>query len=533
MPNLTATLPETEQSITRPVVFGIIEQISAITKITKDAEIYFPGDLGKIRQPGSGIDNETKEAKIGSARRIFVEVREIPEADYMSEAGATARDHMPVFYDDKVGVRITPRYVNTRVEISFKYQTPSRSEVLRWRDDIYIRHSSNRDTNSHDIKYSYALPEAFIELLEAIHTNREAVDGYKDTLLEYVVNHSTNRLTLVGDLTNKTSKFVIAEKQVRVLGNFDFQGVSEKEERNQETGTYSISFNYVFNYDKPTTCHVYYPIIVHNNLLPNKFIEFVNTDYNIDNVPKRYSINNRALAMFNAYERLDKILDVDPIIRIPFEDDFILPEPIIGTATFMSVLSTIDDKDKKSLFNIKEMGDYKFDDDILSFILGSEYTYINKLYQSPIEMIAILNGKIDYNLLEMDSDGNIKSKVELSLRDTIRVKFAIVTDYSFLTMSVINRLKKYPKACSKILQSVREAFIDNPGIKRLGDKRLLTDKDLKPILRYLIGIDIRPDPHIEDPNDVFSHLKGRDLALLSKIISRLKTVQLGYLVGKS
>jgi DUF2075 family protein len=48
-------------------------------------------------------------------------------------------EHPTVFYDSKLQVSLAPIYVTTDVSLNVKYRTPSRTEALRWQDDLRVR----------------------------------------------------------------------------------------------------------------------------------------------------------------------------------------------------------------------------------------------------------------------------------------------------------------------------------------------------------------------------------------------------------
>lgn len=530
MPNLVMTIPENTQAVTRPVIFGIINQINKITKIKNDVRVFFPGELGKATQPGSGIDDKDRSALLASNNYIFINVKESPVMEEMSYLGRSRGEHAPIFNDSKLEFRITPIYTSTNVEIEFRYRTPSLTEANRWRDDILYRYSNHRDINLHEISYHYSLPEPIESLLKVIHSTREEKDGYGDSLLEYILSHGSNRITVVGDITNNENKLAIAETQMRIIGQFDFQGAPEKESLDKDNFSWNIGFTYKFTYDKPTACNIVYPIIVHNQLLPSEYIAFNNHSYNVDDYSKRFSHSLGALSMFEAQDQVSNIIDVDNTIRLPPEDDFVLESYLPGTQPFLMALCTVDESDLKYFLDLGELGDYAMDPDILTFIKESEYPYITRPYQSALFIDYLKNGKLFLDTIECTNEAKIYSKEMVSIRDVSRIKVSVVTDYKLIHRDAIDRLRKYPRAAAKILKCVREAFISNPGIDTLGNKRLITRRDLAPILDYLLGTDIRANVNQYDVNDITGHLDPYDLSIYENNIKRLKTIQISSVI---
>ena len=63
----------------------------------------------------------------------------------ITSTDAYGRHTYPIFKDTKLGVYLTPVYSKTNVTINFKYRTPSKTEAMRWRDDMRNKLSQMRD----------------------------------------------------------------------------------------------------------------------------------------------------------------------------------------------------------------------------------------------------------------------------------------------------------------------------------------------------------------------------------------------------
>jgi hypothetical protein len=252
MPNVSVTVPEIDQSVSRPVIFAIIEEVKNTTKIPDELSIFYPGDIQKLSNPGSMVgDRSERFARFASERRIMVEVEEDYDKEAVGTTVVSKEGNLPVFDDPKLGIIIRPIYTTSQVTINFVYRATSKNEVLRWRDDVRMNISRLRLIYLHSLTYHYPLPGEYLEVLKDVHDKREAVKGYGQTFEEYVTSMATNRMTLIGDLTNNTNRLVISETQSRVQGIFDFDTVPEKPQRDDESGYWTISFAYKFSYERP------------------------------------------------------------------------------------------------------------------------------------------------------------------------------------------------------------------------------------------------------------------------------------------
>lgn len=502
MPNVYVTFPEISQSVSRPIIFDIISQVEDIVKINKSTKIYFPGDNQRMMQPGSSIEHEPfadpdRDPLFENDNYLFIEVEEDFELESLSATNTTGACHNAVFVDNYLGVYLAPMYATSAVTVHFKYRTKSKTEAIRWRDDMRMRVSQMRDVNLHDISYHYPLPSVLVKLLVEIHRTRENKHGYGETLSEYIKQYSTNRLTLVGDLANKEAKFAISETQARIVGLYTFDGIPEKPEANDDIGTYTVSFDYKFTYERPLGCQAKYPVMVHNQLLPRELIEFVNKSYDLENVPKTYSPVLKGLSHFEAEYQLPQRINLHTHISIPEYDDFICSVSYTGTTAFMTVLCELDESDNMSLFNLRELGDYAFDENVLAFLADIEHPYLMIPYKSLIN-ICIYDGDnlVHYNKYVVDRDLNVRFLQPMNPRGCYRVRFCLMTDLSSLMPGALNRFTGYPAAFVAMLGAVDEALANHPGFTELGSRTSLPAQAIRQAQLFLQG---NIDELLKDP----------------------------------
>lgn len=490
MPNLNVALPETNQSILRPIVIDIIKQVQEITKINPNTNIFYPGEIQKMLTAGSDINSkQDRFAIFNTARYNFIEVEEDFNYETLGTTSIDGRGNPTVFEDEKLGVYISPLYASNNVTINFKYRCPSKTEALKWRDDIRIRISQMRDINLHDITYHYLLPAEFLVLLKIIYEKRENLLPYNQSFEEYMVSHSTDRLTLIGDLVGNDARLAISEKQCRIIGMFGFEGLPDKAERDDATGTWSISFSYKFSFDKPLGCNIRFPIMVHNQLLPPAYVGYYNKSIDLDKINKQFGNSGSALFAFESDTIMNTRVNPMPYIRIPEFDDYILKGVPHGTGSVIVALSEVDTTDKKSLLNLKELGSIVLDKDVLEFIQGIEYPYITKLYKSILHVSLYRNNEPTYtNTIDCTNNLDIKSLNELNLRNQHRIRISIVTDISLLTKEAIDRLRRYPKAFVKIIGAINELLRIHPDFNDLGNQELISNLDFNNVYAILTGM---------------------------------------------
>jgi len=480
MPNISQVIAETKQSITRPVILDIVRQIKEITKISPLTPILYADDMGKVYQPGSAItENPTEQSLFPLNDKIVIEIdEEYDESNVLSTAVAYT-EQSPIFRDANIGVLIKPVYIATTVSINFKFKTTSKSVAERWRNDIRLRASLSRDINLHTITYHYVVPTNLVTLLKEIHRLRENTAGYGDSFSKYFIEHSTTRLT---EVTNQAGSFVspaIAETQMRVLGNFEFDSQPEKIENQEDSDGWIGSFTYKFRYDKVISCNMRYPVMVHNQVLGPDFRPSQEA-YDIDKQIQNFPLSLHSLNYFEVQLQAEKYVDFAYTLTIPSYDEFIPDSIPSGTVSVFNALCSITTINPRNLLNLRELDDVQLDPDILDFIKTSELPFITRPYQSilHLSMYRSMNLARDGAII-ITPDLDIFSTTDLSVRQSHRIRFSIVSDLSFLSREALERLKRHPKAFVKIVKSVHESLRNNPGFSDLALKGLVTREDIR------------------------------------------------------
>jgi len=273
MPCASVTLTDVEQSVARPIIFTILNQIFEITQLSKDTAIHYAGKRTMMSSPGTSIDDgDERDAQFATKRTTVIEVTEQYDVAAVQEVQPNSYDHEAVFDDPYVQLSLRPVYLPSNVTISIRYRSNSETEVKRWMAEMLTRTARGRDINLHDVDYTYVLPDAFTGLLLDVWTLRNAVSPCGDTPEDYVTRYGSNRLTLLTNRGGEHGILAISERQTQIQGFFDFVGIPDAPIRDQASGSWEIAFDYKFNYQRPDGISAHYPISVHNQLLPEKYI---------------------------------------------------------------------------------------------------------------------------------------------------------------------------------------------------------------------------------------------------------------------
>lgn len=449
--------PEVEDSVIRPSILGIVNQLKEITGIPKETRVLYTDYLRAGYQRGSTMNQQNNDSKdrtsFSFGDQLAIEVKQSYEEGNVNSTAVKRPEHIPIFDDNRIGVFIKPIYFKYNFSISIRYRSKSPSDGKRWRDAIRLHRSNMRDILLHDIEYHYPFPNEALNILKVIHQLRENVDGYGETLVDWLAANSTTRFTTVVNQAGKEPQLVVAEKQMRVLGQYDFEVAPEEGEPDEAGRAWTTSFNYNVSFDVPVAVNMRYPFMIHNQLIPEPFASY-NQAYDIDKSNKAYSNSLGALSHFESTAMLDKVRERTNIVRIPEFDEFVPTSQVHGTQPIITALCEIDPDRKRLLLNLKELGDYSLDSEIMEFLEG-EHSYLTLPYKSIFHISLYRWSALSSDRkIFVNEDLDVLCTEDLSFRTNHRVMISIVSDITYLDRDSLVRLKRHKNAANKILKAI-------------------------------------------------------------------------------
>lgn len=460
MPRVSTWVPETEQAITRPVATNIIRELTTILRMDPDLQIVYPGASDQIAQAGSTLQPTAAGNNFfPSMEKVIVEVSESSDETRALSTDVLQKEYPSVFADPRVQTKIWPVYVHTEMVISFKYMAPNKTKVNQWKDDIRLRYSQGRVENLHEITYHYGIPYSYLTLLQAISEMKEAVAGYGENIVDWVTSHMVPNATNIVTLSGGSPQLVIAETQEAVIGWFDFTLEPAPAQKDNDTGPWVATFEYHVAYDKPVQCGMEYPLMVHNQLIDQKFRG--------SNIPstlgqrKHYQSLSRQNMNHLTPRAFQKAYPSLGWYRVPSFDDWVPKHTARVTANVMTFMLQVDDTDPYLIMDLQDLGDYNIDPDVLGF-LATEGQYAGT-YRDSVFYFSLYETERDIpnTTLTWGNDFNIRSTLAMDKRKTYHLRWAALTDLTMLNTAAQNRLCANGRAGLKILMSL------------MGDERLL------------------------------------------------------------
>lgn len=520
MPITLIPLPDIQQTITRPMNFEMAQQIIEIADLPRDIVIHYNGKRGARATPGSFMnDNGNHQANFTASNILFMIITEDYNTDAIQEIQPYSWDQRPLFLDSKLGFSLRPVYIENNVTVEITYRHSSETEVRRWLSTMYTRAAAGRQVNLHSLAYSYPLPREFFDfLLKDVHQLRENIEPYGDSLETYFDKHRTERLFTMTNQAGEQPVFMVKERQSDIQGLFEIPTVPEKPEHLSDIGMWQATLVYKYTYQRPEEMLVEYPIAVHSQYMPERYLKNLMSLEDPRSRPHYFSFGQQAMEQFSLDRVADRTLPEHRYITIPPFDDFgennansetVFPQP---TSTIFTAMVFPDEADHKTLCNLNDLGDVFIDEDILDF-LKDEAPYLNKFYHSVFHLSFFIDGVTrPYEEIEVLPDLTVKATRTLSMRSRYHIRLALLPDINKPLYAALKRVTEHPAAFFKIVKGINELLVIDPVFKNWEDRRTVEPWMFDAVYHVLTGF---------SPGNVY----GRGVDLTSYLTNELVTAQ--------
>lgn len=440
MPVSTIDFGELHASVTRPVATGIVAHVKKMAGVPQNTPEVFFGDSGTALLEGSTIEGSQNPVRFEGNNRVFIEYSEETIPEHSLTRYTHQSENKPYFYDDNLKLSLRPLYVRSRLVVSLRLRAVDKPTAVRWKSVMSRKISEGRLDNLHEISYYYLIPYEHLDLLLTAHRLRELKSGYGDTLNDYLLAGFAPNVSKIATRDGEHSRLAVKEKQIRVLGRFDFE-TPPQEEKEESGVTWNTQIDYIVEYDRPISSVARYPISIHSSILPEKWLP-VAPEYTLD-YEGVYA--GQGLAAMQRVQRQMYATEYNPTIEgvaFPKYDDWFIKSPWEWTTWIGRFLVVPDDTNPGAVLDIDSLGPYSLAEPVRKF-LKKYRKFAFKPEESPIFIrIYCDNDPMSDTTLTMDSEGVVHYYKELDPRKVYHVCIGFVTNFSMMTPGGQDRVEK-------------------------------------------------------------------------------------------
>lgn len=462
--------PVTElyESIIRPAISDVINNVIDNMGLRHNTLVTFNGDSPQPLVFGSSIDStqDPDNTRWNTTERVFVSYREeTPEGVTLTTPVKTGNNRV-VFHDEPLGIAIKPVYYQSEIILTFSIRTRDRQTADRWRTSIMNKASQNVVERLHEINYHYPITKEYLYILARLHELREGVAGYGQSFQEWLKASLSPDVGLLTQQNGENGLMVVREKQVGILGWFDFD-VPPVPEKGTDGATWTAEFDYHFCFDKPNALVMQYPLMVHNQVIPVECRDDTPT-YTLDNLPLAPSFSRGYFDEICSFtNRAPKMVAG---IRIPEFDTWYPTYVPRATTTAATVLLQANPDDLKEVINLEQLGDVSIHPRIINW-LKQNPQWLSSPNHSPI-VLTLYKGYVQIagEKLRIDKDLNVTYTDGFDLREMYHLRIGIVNDLSILDIKTIESIRQDGELFLQLIQALEPTILlDNQGPKLIGN----------------------------------------------------------------
>jgi hypothetical protein len=430
-----------EETATYPIVLSVAQDMHKLLGLVNPIRLVVgenepllldKNDYGVIKHIPDILDEELR-----------IEYSEEYSEGYELSLSTVAPINLCIYKDNDIHSYITPVLSRRTLTLSITYYAKSKSKADRLVNRLRMKSATDTRQMYHDIEYSYYIPDNVLMLLDMLNSLKNTHTTPIVDLDQYVANTFNTTANIINTEDGNPSKgqLAIRERQLSVLGSIDTDVYALTKNFDSETERWSFSIDYKLDYDMPTQLISGYPLAVYNQAIPKEYMlrrPLTQPKYG------RHTAGEGDLKKLTT--RQDMLLSAPDncyYLRIPLEDNLVLPEPEPYYVRLFTVFTLVDLAAPKDIFFLDELPNITFKPDVLELI-KLESARISEQYKS-IFYIEIYNfdkkmysQRVNVTVVTELVKGVSKDRVKLTtatpldIKGNYRIVFNMLSDLTTL-----------------------------------------------------------------------------------------------------
>jgi hypothetical protein len=413
------------------------------------------------------------------------------------------KDHTdPLWVDENHGLAVACINDLVKMRLVINIVSDSLSTLREWKNAVRIKQREGRQRRDLTLEYAMAYPRRAYEWFCDMYHLTDAADR-DATLREMILRYGSAEHDIIS--AGVSTEIVVSQSQVNAMGTITATNPTIEK---IENGVYRASMPYLIEYAKPVGMHFTYPIMVRQQLIPQRylphpcFIPDIYTDnrYDVDSPLRR--VATRSEFIFHH-------------MRIPNEDGQELTNTPPYYTPIVTVLCSIDEDNPRELFNLKQLGEIEIDPETLSVI---QRYYLEEIIQ-PRHAPYLLTGYestslLDHDSLEIDSDLTVRLTHDPDMDGIYRVSFSVLLNTSVIPPSAWRGLRTNKQAVANFVKQVNAIpvqdaaeTVNHGALGPHGINRHILESDIMsgPYLTHWSPLVLISDTSKRDPTDPYSY----------------------------
>lgn len=469
MPKICLEVPDLTEAMARPIVMQVVRQMVDRIGISLDTPVRFKGSQSAVSVTGSTLDNVDELNRLPPGQRIVIEVTEDYTEDHTLTTAVKRPETLAIFRDAKLGVYLKPVYQKWQVQVNVTLVAPDKTSADTWVMTMRRRATQGVAENLHLVDYHYPLPIPFVVILTELHRLRENKAGYGEDLAAWLRRCLTDRFTSIADQAGNNALLAIRETQQAILGWYDFTATPPKPEKDSDSGSFSVAFTYTFNYDRPESVVMQYPLMVHNQLLDDRFYPNVKPP-ELEDVVTAPSLSTAILRNFTYEARNSYAWRAYPGIPVPYFDDWLPEYELPNVQNLMRIMLERDDNNPRAILSLDQLGYCSFPENALAYMRDNPLGLTT--YGESIFHVSLYKGQslVNSNQLMIGADLGIHVVDELDPRSNYHLTITLLKDIGALSQRALQKLSQHGELALTYTLLLDPNLLDTRNVSKLNDR---------------------------------------------------------------
>lgn len=509
MPSFITKIPELENSVTRPVISQILVALQHHLHLDTNIEVKLLDSTVTSPLKGSNISDPDSHVGTRDKQVLVVTYEDKPLNAHQFQTMYQKRTQESLFRDEACGLDIYPVVSTRTVTLTAELITPSKIEAEQFANYINSRLSMSLNVFATNVFFQLPLPAAAEQLI------RHALNLRNKTNKPIPLELYTEENNRIGDtiLTN-----MAGEHDQRAY-NYQYNEIPTyfapdeiPTATREKDGTFTVDLKFEFNYDKPISINIKYPIYLYNEQVHPRYLN-TKLDRNVAPLLPTGKNQNIVNSTTQWEDATRKIINNRTGFIVPRWDDWVCPSvgkqlPLFQVALF------VDPEQPHLLVNLAEFADLGINID--SELVRWFTTHPNRAFnpaRSPWYFRLYSNNNCITPDLTLTPSGDICANWELNPNNFYHLVLFVSRDLYWLDDETKKEIAKFP-----ILLDKTEALVNtDTGIGSNGNGGTLVplpypepdeDPDVKPkpqrpvtrpgLIDWIIANDLISGPVIPD-----------------------------------
>lgn len=499
MPTIASSLPQ--ESTIDTVVDQVAAQLVKYLGLNKDTKIHVVSDYTRRATPEGDIQVKDNSAYFSEAAETQLVVRYSDRFDENS----TMYSHMysnefpDIWSLPRLGLRYRNAYAQSVIELQCTVGFRSRSELNRVRRAAHMAMTQRSPIYNHNVSYELDVNDAYVQLMFDVWEMQEKKAGRGQTFIDFLIEGTKlgkpgkrrNQADTVTDLYFKID-------EIDIIGRMETEQYFAETTRNENR--HELSFTYRLEFTQPIGTVLTYPLFVHQQRLPKRYIENwapYMRKYTVQAEQFSTSLNQPPITNPRFYQ-------ADGGVHLDQFDEWFPEPPMPGTRTMVLAPFTLDATDPFMMVGIEDFrGIIK--DSILDVIFRYKdrfMTYRKMPYGIEIWSVGAVESRLSATVA---SDGSLRSIYPMLPENRHYLRIYFLADLTLLDLDFLEILLNDLEMLQDLICLIDPTF------------RLLDEVYADGTIGYSGGRYLRPDKSIVtltdsvDPTTLYGALTGYQL----------------------